>query len=279
MAKEIELAPGKWVGGSHPCFIIAEVGQNHQGDMDIAKSLIRAAKVSADALYSLAVPFMKIGSGDTNNFPLLQHVATKKVPLVVSTGMQNMETVHSVYNLLTAAKSQFCLLHCVSAYPTPAEDVNLRVIQTYKQEFPDTPIGYSGHELGTAISVAAVAMGAQVLERHITLDKSWKGSDHVCSLTPLEFLDLVNQVRIVEAALGNSIKQFQPSEEPCYNKLGKTLVAARDLSAGDHITADSVKVKVAEPKGCPAERYNDIIGKELVRDVQEDESIMSTDVI
>lgn len=118
-----------------------------------------------------------------------------------------------------------------------------------------------------------------MLERHITLDKSWKGSDHVCSLTPLEFLDLVNQVRIVEAALGNSIKQFQPSEEPCYNKLGKTLVAARDLSAGDHITADSVKVKVAEPKGCPAERYNDIIGKELVRDVQEDESIMSTDVI
>lgn len=118
-----------------------------------------------------------------------------------------------------------------------------------------------------------------MLERHITLDKCWKGSDHVCSLTPMEFLELVNQVRVVESALGNPIKQFQPSEEPCYNKLGKTLVAARDLSVGDHIMADSVKVKVAEPKGYPAERYSDIIGKEVVRDIQEDESIMYTDVI
>jgi sialic acid synthase len=234
MAKEIELAPSKWVGRSRPCFIIAEVGQNHQGDMDTAKSLIRAAKecgadcvkfqktclhekfnsaalkrpyvgpnswgstygehkqhlefsdaqfkelqkfalqmgiiftasamdmVSVDVLCSLAVPFLKIGSGDASNFPLLQHAATKKIPLVISTGMQNMDTVRSIYNLLTAAKSQFCLLHCVSAYPTPAHDINLRVIETYKREFPDIPIGYSGHELGTAISLAAVAMGAQV---------------------------------------------------------------------------------------------------------------------
>lgn len=118
-----------------------------------------------------------------------------------------------------------------------------------------------------------------MLERHITLDKSWKGSDHICSLTPAEFNDLVRQVRTVEAALGSPIKQFQPSEEPCYKKLGKTLVAARHLSAGEHITADSVKVKVAKPKGYPAEKYKDIIGKELARDIQEDESIMLTDVI
>ncbi|PNF15191.1 Sialic acid synthase [Cryptotermes secundus] len=207
------------------------------------------------------------------------HAASKKLPMVVSTGMQNMETVHSVYKLLMAAKSQFCLLHCVSAYPTPPCDVNLRVIQMFKQEFPDIPIGYSGHELGTDISVAAVALGAQVLERHITLDKCWKGSDHVCSLTPTEFRNLVDQVRNVEAALGNPVKKFQPSEMACYNKLGKTLVAAHNLSAGDHITADSVKVKVAEPKGYPAEKYGDILGKELVRDIQEDESIMFIDVI
>lgn len=118
-----------------------------------------------------------------------------------------------------------------------------------------------------------------MLERHITLNKSWKGSDHTCSLTPAEFQDLVRQIRTVEAALGSPIKQFQPSEEPCYKKLGKTLVAARHLSAGQHITADGVKVKVAEPKGYPAEKYGDIIGKELVRNIQEDESIMLTDVI
>jgi sialic acid synthase len=118
-----------------------------------------------------------------------------------------------------------------------------------------------------------------VLERHITLNNSWKGSDHSCSLTPDEFQDLVRQIRTVEAALGSPIKQFQPSEEPCYKKLGKTLVAARHLSAGEYITADSVKVKVAEPKGYRAEKYGDIIGKELVRNIQEDESIMLTDVI
>lgn len=118
-----------------------------------------------------------------------------------------------------------------------------------------------------------------MLERHITLDKCWKGSDHVCSLTPTEFHDLVDQVRVVEAALGNPVKQFQPSEGACYNKLGKTLVAARDMSVGDRITADDVKVKVAEPKGYPAERYRDIIGKEVVRDIQKDESIMLNDVL
>ncbi|XP_069671850.1 sialic acid synthase isoform X2 [Periplaneta americana] len=233
---------------------------------------------SVDVLDTLEVPFLKIGSGDANNFPLLKYAASKKKPMVVSTGMQSMDTVRAIYKLLKAAKCRFCLLHCVSAYPTPAQDVNLRVIQTYKTEFPDVPIGYSGHELGITISISAIAMGAQVLERHITLDKSWKGSDHICSLTPSEFRELVDQVRTVEAALGSPAKQFQSSEEPCYNKLGKTLVAARHLSAGMSITEENIKVKVAEPKGCPAEKLYEVIGKKLLRDVGEDESIMCDDL-
>ncbi|KAJ9579582.1 hypothetical protein L9F63_004767 [Diploptera punctata] len=354
MPKIIELAPGRWIGESQPCFIIAEVGQNHQGDLEIAKRLIKAAKVrgwtylmtncvkfqksclhekfnnaalqrpyigpnswggtygehkkylefselqfkelqdyasqinilfsasamdivSVDVLDSLGVPFIKIGSGDVNNFPMLQYAATKSKPLIVSTGMQDMSTVETVYHTLKACNANFCLLHCVSAYPTPPQEVNLNVISKYKQEFSDIPIGYSGHELGITISVAAVAMG--VLERHITLDKTWKGSDHVCSLTPSEFQELVHQVRTVETALGNPIKCFQPSEKACYDKLGKTLVAARDMLAGKCLQEKDIKVKVAEPKGCPAEKYQQVIGRTLVRNVRQDESIMCSDFV
>ena len=117
-----------------------------------------------------------------------------------------------------------------------------------------------------------------MLERHITLDKTWKGSDHVCSLTPPEFKDLVQQVRTVEAALGSPNKCFQQSEKACYDKLGKTLVAARNMLAGDHLEEKDVKVKVAEPKGCPAEKYKEVIGRRLVRNIREDESIMCSDL-
>nr|CAD7256525.1 unnamed protein product [Timema shepardi] len=311
MADDLNIGPERKIGMSHPCFIVAEIGQNHQGDINIAKQLISAAKasgadcvkfqksclvekfnsaalerpylgpnswgdtykehkqflefsldqfrelqefatrqegvmfsasamdmVSIDELDSMNVPFIKIGSGDANNLPLLKYATSKKRPLIISTGMQDMSTVRAVYRTVKAAGGQFCLCHCVSAYPTPPQQVNLRVLDTYRWEFPDIHVGYSGHELGTAISVAAVALGARVLERHITLDKSWKGSDHICSLTPEEFKELVNQVRTVELAMGSPVKSFQPNERPCYNKLGKSVVATRPLPHG-HVIRDS----------------------------------------
>ena len=118
-----------------------------------------------------------------------------------------------------------------------------------------------------------------MLERHITLDKNWKGSDHVCSLTPLEFQEMVQQVRRVEVALGNPNKCFQPSEKACYDKLGKTLVATRDMLTGEYLQEEDIKVKVAEPKGYPAEKFQEVIGKKLVRNIREDESITCSDFI
>uniref|UniRef100_A0A8C1V5U5 N-acetylneuraminic acid synthase a n=1 Tax=Cyprinus carpio TaxID=7962 RepID=A0A8C1V5U5_CYPCA len=148
-------------------------------------------KMAVEFLNELNVPFFKVGSGDTNNFPYL-----KKLPKKV--GMQSMETMRRVYETVKEHNQNFCILQCTSAYPLEPEDVNLRVIMEYQKEFPDIPIGYSGHESGISITVGAVALGAKVVERHVTLDKTWKGSDHAASLEPEELAELVRSIRTVE---------------------------------------------------------------------------------
>ncbi|XP_069022835.1 sialic acid synthase-like [Embiotoca jacksoni] len=157
-------------------------------------------EMAVEFLNELNVPFFKVGSGDTNNFPYLEKTAKKGRPMVVSSGMQSMETMRHVYKTVKEHNQNFTILQCTSAYPLEAEDVNLRVIMEYQKEFPDIPIGYSGHESGINISVAAVALGAKVIERHITLDKTWKGSDHAASLEPSELTELVRSIRLVEKA-------------------------------------------------------------------------------
>ncbi|KAK7791726.1 hypothetical protein R5R35_009374 [Gryllus longicercus] len=426
-ANDFVISPGYVINKNNPCFVIAEIGQNHQGDIQIAKQLIDASKaagancvkfqkscltekfnvaalnrpytgqhswgktygehkkylefstedfkelqsyarnigiifsasamdcVSVDVLHDMDVPFLKIGSGDTNNFPLLEYAATKNRPMVISTGMQDLETVRAVYTLMKKMNANFSLLHCISSYPVPVEQINLEVINLYKSEFPDIQIGYSGHELGTMVSVAAVAMGARdnvvrresdgfagpvcsepiehmgdelqrlfhvkqvaqqlytreckrsteksntnsyvasifrtnssgypvnfdriIVERHITLDTSWKGTDHKSSLTPVEFSKMVQEIRELEKALGKPEKKRQPSELDCFMKLGKTLVAGKYLKQGIPLQKEDIKIKVADPKGCPAESLNSILGKVLIRDVEEDESIMEDNVV
>jgi sialic acid synthase len=338
------------VGGDEPCFVVAEVGQNHQGEEDIAMELIRtaagmgcdcvkfqksyakekftesalsrtydsphsfgttygqhkakleltdeqfrnlqrfaanegilftASAMDTKSVHFLAhidVPFFKIGSGDTNNYPLIKVAAGKGKPIVVSTGMQGLDVVHYVYELSTQMGADLCLLHCVSAYPTPHEDVHLNIIPEYRRIFPEAVIGYSGHETGTAISVAAVALGAKILERHLTLDKGMKGNDHSCSLEPWEFEGLINQVRTVETALGSRHKARRESENACWQRLGKTLVAAADIPRGALLTEQNMDIKVAEPRGIEAQEYYQILGKTSCRDIKFDESILSEDV-
>uniref|UniRef100_T1IIV7 N-acetylneuraminate-9-phosphate synthase n=1 Tax=Strigamia maritima TaxID=126957 RepID=T1IIV7_STRMM len=351
MPLEFELCPGRKIGGYHGCFIIAEIGQNHQGDVEIAKEMTKKAKecgadcvkfqksnlqqkfnlaalqrpyksqhsfgvtygehkkklelseedyielktyaeeigivfaasgmdeTSVDFLDNLNVPFFKVGSGDTNNFPYLIHSAQKQKPLIISSGMQTMNTMKQVYSLIKPINKNICFLQCTSCYPTLPADVHLRIIQTYQKEFPDIPIGYSGHETGISISLAAVALGAKVLERHFTLDKTWKGSDHQASLEPAEFAQLVNQVRVVELALGSPEKHLLACEVPCYEKLGKTVVAVRDLSKGQVLTQEMLRIKVAEPKGWKAEKIHELIGRTLIRDIACDDSIKSQDIL
>ncbi|RZF47481.1 hypothetical protein LSTR_LSTR007408 [Laodelphax striatellus] len=342
---DLVLSDGKAIGVSHPCFIIAEIGQNHQGDINIAKQLIKEAKmcgadcvkfqksdlpskftqsalnrvydsphawgetygehkaylefsreqylelqefsknigilftasgmdtVSVDFLATINVPFIKIGSGDADNFSLLEHAAMKQIPLIISTGMQNYDVVKKIYRCVKSVHCKFVLLHCISSYPPPVEDVNLRVLELYRRDFPDIHIGYSGHELGITISTAAVALGAKVLERHLTLDKTWKGNDHQSSLDPIEFRRLVGDVRLLEKALGSPVKQVQLSEQPCIDKLSKSIVASKRIRKGEVITRDKITVKVSEPKGIRAGEIETVIGRKSAQDVDEDEPI------
>uniref|UniRef100_A0A3Q3Q0X2 N-acetylneuraminate-9-phosphate synthase n=1 Tax=Monopterus albus TaxID=43700 RepID=A0A3Q3Q0X2_MONAL len=231
-------------------------------------------EMAVDFLHELNVPFFKVGSGDTNNFPYLEKTAKKGRPMVVSSGMQSMETMRRVYKTVKEHNQNFAILQCTSAYPLEPEDVNLRVITEYQKEFPDIPIGYSGHESGISISVAAVALGAKVIERHVTLDKTWKGSDHAASLVPSELSELVRSIRLVERALGSSIKQMLPCEKPCHDKLGKSVVAKVNIPKGTTLTLDMLTVKVAEPMGIVAQDLSKLVGKKVLEDVEEDEGLM-----
>ncbi|KAL4716029.1 hypothetical protein ACJJTC_002794 [Scirpophaga incertulas] len=345
---EVQITEEIKIGANNPCFIIAEVGQNHQGDIEIAKNLIKAAKaagancvkfqktclkekftkkylerpyenpnswgrtygehkshlefsesqfrellkyakeigiplaasamdmVSFDFLVNNKAPFIKLGSGDSNNPLFLKYAASKNVPLIISTGMVDKKAVKSIYDILSTHHKQFCLLHCISAYPVPYEDCNLSVLQDYKRTF-DVPIGYSGHEVGMAVALAAVALGAKVLEKHITLDKNQKGTDHVCSLTPSEFQQMVHDVRIIETALGTPVKKVVTSEIPCINKLQKSLVMGSTKNKGEILYPGDIKIKVAEPKGLNALNFEDVIYKTLIYDKKEDEPLHEGD--
>lgn len=345
MPLEFELCPGRLIGGNQPCFVIAEIGQNHQGDLEIAKKMIKMVKdcgadcakfqkseleykfnkralerpytsknswgktygehkrhleftheqykelqsyareigifftasgmdeMAVEFLHELNVPFFKVGSGDTNNFPYLEKTAQKGRPMVVSSGMQSLETMRRVYQTVKKHNENFCILQCTSAYPLEPENVNLRVITEYQKEFPDIPIGYSGHEIGISISLAAVALGAKVLERHVTLDKSWKGTDHPASLDFGELAELIRSIRIIERALGNGVKCMLPCEVPCHDKLGKSVVAKTAIPKGTKLTLDMLAVKVAEPKGVAPEDIFELVGKKTLLAVGEDESI------
>ncbi|VEN41492.1 unnamed protein product [Callosobruchus maculatus] len=234
---------------------------------------------SLEFLVEIGVPFVKIGSGDANNFLLIEEAARKSIPLVISTGMQSFETVKKIYNTVSKYHKDFALLHCISAYPTPSEDINLRVLKLYQEEFPDIAIGYSGHELDIDISSAAVALGSKIIERHITLDKQQKGTDHNCSLEPREFKQLVTNIRNLEKALGQSVKKIQSSEMACYEKLGKTIVYSKHLLKGHSITFGDLDIKVAEPRGIDGSKIDSIYGKILNKNIEKDESLQPTHLL
>ncbi len=235
-----------------------------------------------------------------------------KVSLVVSTGMQTEESIIKVYDILNnAANINFALLHCISSYPTKTEDTKLNYIYRYQKLFPSIPIGYSGHETGIECSLLAILMGARILERHFTLDKNQKGSDHCLSLNPTELRELVKKVRLIErnvqqlpvmpvdllnavvelnlfespkgfiekACQSNDIpKSIFPCELMCKNKLGKSLVYTRDLTAGQCLTQSDISVKVSQPSGVSSELFDDVVGQVLMRDVSFDDPVLKGDI-
>jgi len=227
---------------------------------------------SADLLAAMDVPMYKVPSGEITNLPFLQHLARKGRPLILSTGMSTLgEVEEAVHVLQSAGASQLTLLHCVTEYPAPYAEVNLRAMQTLKSAF-GLPVGYSDHTPGIDIAIAAVALGAEVIEKHFTLDRSLAGPDHAASLEPVELQQMVAAIRHVEAALGTGIKSQAPCELLNISVARKSVVAARALPAGHQLAIGDLDIKRPgnglAPKLLPA-----LIGRTLRAGLVKDEII------
>lgn len=316
-----------------PCFIIAEAGVNHNGDLKLAMELIDVAfqakadavkfqtfsaerlvtrsaskaeyqrkttdaresqfdmlqrlelsqeahfelkeyaekkgilflstpfdEISADFLSNLGVPAFKIPSGEITNLPFLEHVAKKMRPMIVSTGMATLDEVRvAVKKIRETGNNELALLHCVSAYPAEPSWINLRAMETLAHTF-EVPVGFSDHTTGIEISLAAVALGAKIIEKHFTLDRKLPGPDHGASLEPEELCALVAGIRKVESALGDGRKIPHAEEKDTADAARKSLVAAKDIVAGDLLTEEVILIQ-RPGTGLPPSLRSQLVGK------------------
>jgi sialic acid synthase len=228
---------------------------------------------SADFLASLNTPAYKIASGDLKNIPLLKHVARIGKPLIVSTGGGTMEDVQRAYEAIMPINPRLCLMQCTCGYPAEYAELDLRVISTYREKFPEVVIGYSGHDNGIAMPLAAFMLGARIIEKHFTLNRAMKGTDHKFSLEPVGMKKMIRDLQRVRMALGDGRKKVYASEAGPVLKMGKKLVAARDMAAGHVLTAADIAIK--SPGDGLAPYYLDqVIGQVLTRDLRADQPLM-----
>ena len=226
---------------------------------------------SVELLNDLKIDLIKIPSGEITNLPYLKKVASCGLPIIFSTGMADMEDISKTMNVLFdngVNKDNITILHCNTEYPTPMKDVNLQAMLTIKKEF-DVKIGYSDHTLGIEIPIAAVALGAQVIEKHFTLDKTMEGPDHVASLEPNELKQMVTAIRNIEIALGDGIKKVTESELKNKNISRKSIHLTKDLKNGSILTADDLAMK-RPGEGISPMDMDKVIGKKPYKDLFED---------
>lgn len=325
------------------CFIIAEVGHNHQGDMELAHKFLEVAKdcgadavklqkrhnrtlftkafydspytspnsyaptygehremlefdksqyaelqahaaeidilffstafdqPSADMLAELDMPAYKIASGDLRNLPLIEHVAKIGKPMFISTGGGTLEAAQRAHDTAREHNDQVCIMQCTAGYPPDWDQLNLKVMSTYRDAFPETVIGFSSHDNGIAMPVAAYTLGARAVEKHFTLDRTMKGTDHAFSLEPAGMRKLVRDLRRLKVALGDGVKAPFESEVAPIHKMSKQLVAARDLPAGHVVTAEDVLAR--SPGGAMTpDCLDEVIGKTLKADLGVEEA-------
>ena len=225
---------------------------------------------SADLLAQMDLPLFKIPSGEITNIPYLKLIASKGKPIILSTGMSTLgEVEDALETLRQAGAHDITLLHCVTEYPAPFNEINLRAMATLQTAFR-VPVGYSDHTPGIEISIAAVALGAMVIEKHFTLDRNLPGPDHAASLEPAELKQMVSSIRHVEAALGDGIKTPAKCEIPNISVARKSIVAARDLPAGHRVEAGDLAIK-RPGNGIPPRQQPDLLGRTLRSDVLKDE--------
>ncbi|UCE60444.1 MAG: N-acetylneuraminate synthase [Phycisphaerales bacterium] len=339
MTKPIHIG-NREIGSESPCFIIAEAGVNHNGDLALARQLVDAAVAagadavkfqtwvteklvtpdvrlaeyqehnlaydatqfamlkelelsydqfrvlkgyadqrhivflstpneedSVDFLSDLGVPAFKIGSGEVTNLPFLRHVGAKNIPVILSTGMATLDEVaEAVQTLEATSNRRLVLLQCVSSYPADPADCNLRAMATLGETF-GYHVGFSDHTMGIEIAIAAVARGAHVLEKHLTLDRSMSGPDHRASLEPAEFGEMVWAIRNVEASLGDGAKRPTADELQTRQVVRKCIVTTRTIKAGNVLTAEDVALRRA-CGGLSAAELPHIVGRRSVVDLR-----------
>lgn len=333
------------VDESSKAFVIAEIGHNHQGKVDIAREMFRVARdcganavklqkrhnkllftrklyessyigansygptygahrealefskeeyvdlqnyakeigltmfatafdfASVDFLAELDMPIYKVASADLDNIPLIKYIAGIGKPIIVSTGGGTLDDVKRVYDAVMPINEQLCILQCTASYPVEDySDMNLRVVKTYRDEFPETVIGLSDHESGIAMALVAYALGARVIEKHFTLNRAWHGTDHGFSLSPSGLKRMIRNLERSRLALGNGEKcRYQSEEKPLY-KMSKKLVAAKSMPRGHVLEQNDIAIK-SPGDGLKPYELDNVIGKILITPLNEDDNI------
>ncbi|MBZ9607792.1 N-acetylneuraminate synthase [Clostridium estertheticum] len=227
---------------------------------------------SADFLAYIGVEAFKISSGDLTNIPFLEHIARFNKPIILSSGMATLSEIEETINVINfLGNKEIAVLHCTSNYPAKLESVNLNAMNTIKKSF-EIVSGYSDHTEGITVPIAAVAMGANIIEKHFTMDKSMEGPDHKASLNPIELKEMVKAIRDVEIALGTGIKMYNFSEVDTMKAARKSIVAVRYIKAGESIRFSDLDYK-RPGTGLPPKVYIDIVGRKTNRDIKIDEQI------
>lgn len=330
------------IGDHTPCYVIAEIGHNHQGSVEKARELFREAKLagadavklqkrdnrglytkaafdkpydnensfgatygehreflefglaqykelqayarelgidffatafdiaSADFLHSLDVPAFKIASGDIKSTPLLEYVASFGRPIVISTGGALLDDVQRAYDTIMRINPQLGILQCTAGYPAAFEELDLRVVTEYRQRFAGAVIGFSGHDSGIAMPLAAYVLGARIVEKHFTLNRAMKGTDHAFSLEPVGLRKMVRDLQRAYRALGDGHKKIYESERAPIIKMGKSLVVARDLPAGHVLTQADIVMK-SPGGGIPPYELRNVLGRATAKALHEDD--------
>jgi N-acetylneuraminate synthase/sialic acid synthase len=349
MSRRLEI-DGFEIHDGSDCYVIAEIGHNHQGSVEQAKAMVTVAKdcganavklqkrsnrtlytreffeqpydnefsfgptygehrealelghddyvelqryarelgitlfatpfdvESADFLAELDMPAYKFASADLFNTPLLEHVAAFGKPLLLSTGGAGLEDVDRAVEAVRPLNEQIAVLQCTAAYPCETEDLNLQVITTLRERYPDFVIGLSDHQNGISMALVAYMLGARLIEKHFTLNHAWKGTDHAFSLMPEGLRKLVRDLRRVPIALGDGVKRPLPVEAKPLEKMGKKLVAARDLDQGRVLTPDDIAIKSPADGGLPPFELDRLVGRRLRRPVAYEDFVTFDDV-
>lgn len=340
---------GTIINDESECYVIAEIGHNHGGDLDQCKKLFEAAKSaganaaklqkrdnrslftkemfdapydnensygrtygehrealefskeqyielkkfakeigiaffstafdfkSADFLADLDMPAYKMASGDLTNIPLLRHVASLGKPMILSTGGGTMEAVKRAYDAVMPINKQLCIMQCTAGYPPKFEELNLKVITTFREAFQDVVIGFSSHDSGIAMGLVGYVLGARIVEKHFTLNRALKGTDHAFSLEVPGMQKLVRDLHRAHISMGDGVKNTYPSEVKPLFKMSKKLVAARPLAAGHVLAREDVAIK-SPSDGLAPYNLDALLGKTLTRSLMPDDNITFEDV-